>query len=92
MLVEGASHLIPQSKPETSYIIIRDFLLGNKTTGLVTSAASPAIGGEEPALALPYLAEPAAVFVGSVSTQSTITFPTATVEAFYAYVTATLSA
>ena len=86
-MIQGASHEVSASKPATGFMLIRDFVLGNSTLGLVTSADTPAVGGEDPALALPYLSEPPVVYFGSYTTQSTYTFPAATVDAFYAYVT-----
>ncbi|KAI0831822.1 Alpha/Beta hydrolase protein [Trametes gibbosa] len=73
---------------EDALTLLREFILGNNRTGLVTSigGATQVDGGEEAALAVDALRATAAVFVGSLTTQSTFVFPSATVAAWNSYV------
>lgn len=72
---------------------MREFILGNNQTGLVTnSSGTPnVVGGENATLAGTVHPGQLGIFVGSGSTESTYTAPTATIAAwnsFFATVTA----
>ncbi|KAF7795039.1 hypothetical protein EIP86_006183 [Pleurotus ostreatoroseus] len=84
ILVEGAGHLIPQTQPGRAFVIAREFIFGNNQTGLVTnsSGAVSVVGGENATLAAEVLPGQLEIFVGSGTTQSTYTFPSATVAAW----------
>lgn len=68
--------------------VLREFIFGNNSTGLVSSIAGVAevAGGEDAALAVDAVRATAGVFVGSVTTQSTFFFPTATVAAWNSFI------
>ncbi|OJT09784.1 Vitellogenic carboxypeptidase [Trametes pubescens] len=70
------------------FTLLREFILGNNQTGLVTLAngAVRVLGGEIAALAVDALRATDAVFVGSVTTQSTFLYPAATVDAWNNYI------
>ena len=74
-------------------MFLREFVLGNNQTGLVTntSGSVSVLGGENATLALSILAGQLGIYQGSGTTQSTYTFPSATIAAwnrFFANVTA----
>ncbi|KAF7983379.1 hypothetical protein HWV62_22379 [Athelia sp. TMB] len=85
-LVKGAGHLVPFYQPKAAYTLLRDFILGANTTGLVTSPSKPAVGGESASLAAAVLPG-GAIYAGAGTTQSTYYAPTATVQAWDAYIT-----
>ena len=65
--------------------MLRDFILGNNQTGLVTNTSSgtvTVVGGENQTLAGTVHPGQLGIFVGSGTTQSTYTFPSATVAAW----------
>jgi len=65
---------------------LREFVLGNNKTGLVTDADTPAVGGEDPQYAVNTLAEGPEIYQGSYTTTSTYHFPTETVARWNRYV------
>ena len=75
-------------------VFAREFIFGNNQTGLVTSSPNGTVyvvGGEEFALAATALPGQLGIYVGSATTQSTYTYPSATIAAwssFYTTVTA----
>ncbi|KAH9946531.1 alpha/beta-hydrolase [Amylocystis lapponica] len=90
VLVKGAGHLIADNNPVSALVFLREFVFGNNQTGLVTD--SGVIGGEDPALAQDILLGQEGIYVGSGTTQSTYTYPSATIaawESFIATATAT---
>ncbi|EIW58496.1 alpha/beta-hydrolase [Trametes versicolor FP-101664 SS1] len=89
ILVEDVGHLVAYNSPTRGFTLLREFILGNNQTGLVTSGANGAIrvdGGELLSLAVDALRATDAVFVGSVTTQSTFLYPAATVDAWNNYI------
>lgn len=95
VLFENAGHLVAQQQPERAYVFAREFILGNNQTGLVTNASGDVtvIGGEDSALAGPVLPGQLGIYVGSGMTQSTYTYPSATISAWSSFfATATVHA
>lgn len=85
VLFDGASHLVPQKKPAAAFFFLREFVLGSNPAGLVESGSSSAIG-EESTLAGDFLPGNTAIFGGSISTTTTMTYPAATVSAWNNFV------
>ncbi|KAK7037692.1 hypothetical protein VNI00_010918, partial [Paramarasmius palmivorus] len=84
-LFENAGHFVPRSVPEAAFVFLRDFILGNNTTGLVDG--SNVVGGEDPTLMGAYLpADTAAIFYGSGSTVSSTVAPSETVAAWRSFI------
>ena len=69
-----------------AWTFLREFVLGDNKTGLVTDANTPAVGGEDPKYAVNTLAEGPEVYQGSYTTTSTYYFPTETVARWDRYV------
>ncbi|GJE98044.1 serine carboxypeptidase-like protein [Phanerochaete sordida] len=94
VLIEGAGHLAAQQQPERALVFVREFVFGNNETGLVTNASSGSVsvvGGEDAALAGTVHPGQLGIYQGAGATQSTYTFPSATIDAwnsFFATVTA----
>ncbi|KAL0069423.1 hypothetical protein AAF712_003448 [Marasmius tenuissimus] len=77
-----AGHFVPRSLPEASFIFLREFILGNNSTGLVTDDGGTVtvVGGEDPTLSGPFMpADTAAIFYGSLKTESSSFAPSATI-------------
>jgi hypothetical protein len=75
-----------------AFTFLREFILGSNTTGLVTNASVPAIGGEDPKYNVSNIPAGPEIYLGSASTQSTYIAPSATIAAwdsFYATVVPT---
>lgn len=78
--------------------LFREFIFGNSLLGLVTTAVDGAVtveGGEDLLLAVDAIRGQEGIFVGSISTTSTFTYPAATIAAwdkFIATATATATA
>ncbi len=74
-------------------MILREFILGSNQTGLVTnsSGAVSVIGGESSSLAADVFPGQSGIYVGQGATQSTYTFPSATIAAWESFI-ATASA
>jgi carboxypeptidase D len=69
-------------------VMFREFVLGNNKTGLVLDPKSPAIGGEDPSLALgPYNILPGRkeILYGSGTATSWYIAPSATIAAWEAF-------
>ncbi|KAI0344358.1 alpha/beta-hydrolase [Trametopsis cervina] len=98
VLVNGAGHLVPQQQPDRGLVLLREFILGSNTTGLVRTARDgtvTVVGGENATLAAPALPGQSEVYVGKGATQSTYVYPAATIaawESFIATATATVTA
>ncbi|KAH9951054.1 alpha/beta-hydrolase [Amylocystis lapponica] len=95
VLVKGAGHLVAETNPTSGLVLVREFILGSNQTGLVTnrSGTISVLGGENATLAQNILPGQAGIFVGSMATQSTYTFPSETVVAWQKFVaTATATA
>ncbi|THH00620.1 hypothetical protein EW026_g1956 [Hermanssonia centrifuga] len=87
VLVAGAGHLVPQQQPSRAYVILREFILGNNRTGLVvnTTETVSVVGGESSSLAVDVFPGQSGIYMGSGTTQSTYTFPAATVAAWQSF-------
>jgi carboxypeptidase D len=72
VVVAGAGHTVPLYQPELASILLREFILGSNTTGLVPPNSTTPIGGEDPQLAGEILPGNSAIFFGSVTTESTV--------------------
>ncbi|KAH9913993.1 alpha/beta-hydrolase [Epithele typhae] len=81
-----AGHLVPQGAPAAARVFLREFVLGANTTGLVTSADGAAVGGEDAALGAYAVRGQAGIEVGSVTPTGTVTFASATVAAWDAFI------
>ncbi|OAX41086.1 alpha/beta-hydrolase [Rhizopogon vinicolor AM-OR11-026] len=88
ILVEHAGHLVGYTNPQSAFVFVRDFIFGNNQTGLVTNTSGTVtvVGGEVSSLADEIMTGQAAIYYGSATTESTYYFPTATVEAWNAYI------
>jgi hypothetical protein len=62
-----------------AWTFLREFILGDNETGLVTDSDTLALGGEDPEYAGNTLAEGPEVYQGSYTTTSTYYFPSQTV-------------
>ncbi|KAI6101368.1 Alpha/Beta hydrolase protein [Pisolithus sp. B1] len=96
VLIDHAGHLVGYTNPISALTFIREFVFGNNQTGLVTDTNSgnvTVVGGEVSTLAGEIMTGQAGIYYGSATTASTYFFPSATVEAWDAYVaTATATA
>ncbi|KAH7885867.1 alpha beta-hydrolase [Phlebopus sp. FC_14] len=94
VLVEHAGHLVGYTNPISGLTFVREFVFGTNQTGLVTNTSSgtvTVIGGEDPSFGGEIMTGQAGIYYGAGTTASTYFFPSATVEAWNAYVaTATL--
>ena len=75
-----------------AFVFLREFVLGNNQTGLVTNSSGTVtvVGGENSTLAGTVHPGQLGIYVGSGTTQSTYTYPSATIAAwnsFFASVT-----
>ncbi|KAI0629365.1 alpha/beta-hydrolase [Trametes polyzona] len=88
VLIENAGHLVPYTNPLRGFILLREFILGNNQTGLVTNSSGTVsvLGGESSALAVDALPGQLGIYVGSGTTQSTYTYPSATIAAWSSYI------
>ncbi len=78
-----------------AFTVLREFILGHNTTGLVVSGPGGDVsvaGGELAALAVDAIQGQSGIAVGSIFTTSTFNYPAATVAAWDAFIaTATLA-
>ncbi|PCH36382.1 alpha/beta-hydrolase [Wolfiporia cocos MD-104 SS10] len=88
VLFDKAGHLVAMNNPANAYVFLREFVLGNNETGLVTVSDShtSVVGGEVSTLAQDVLPGQSGIFIGSGATQSTYTFPSATIAAWQSYI------
>lgn len=89
VLIDHAGHLVGYNNPVSALTFIREFVFGNNQTGLVidtSSANVTVVGGEVSTLAGEIMTGQAGIYYGSATTASTYFFPSATVEAWDAYV------
>ncbi|KAF9258269.1 alpha/beta-hydrolase [Marasmius fiardii PR-910] len=96
-LFADAGHFVPRSLPEPSFIFLREFILGDNSTGLVEDNGNGGItvvGGEDPSLTGAILsADTAAIFYGKGRTASSSFAPTATIAGWRSFIqTATATA
>lgn len=80
VITAGLSH-VPQA-----YVFLREFVLGNNQTGLVNTTDGQIVGGENSILAEDVMPGQSGIYVGSGATQSTYTFPSATIAAWQSYI------
>ena len=68
-------------------VLVREFILGNNQTGLVTNSSGTLIihGGENSTLADTVLPGQDEIYVGSGTTQSTFVYPSATIAAWNSF-------
>ena len=69
-------------------VLVREFILGNNQTGLVTNSSGhvSVVGGEVSSLAGDVISGQLGIYAGSFSTQSTYTYPSATIAAWNSYI------
>ena len=84
ILFKDAGHLVALDQPAHVLTFLREFVLGDNQTGLVTSRG--VVGGAVPSLAVGVLPGQSGIFIGSGATQSTYTFPAATIAAWESYI------
>ncbi|KIL69347.1 hypothetical protein M378DRAFT_98802 [Amanita muscaria Koide BX008] len=85
VLFDHAGHLVSASNPVSAFTFAKEFLFGSNTTGLVSPSGS-VVGGEDPKLAGDFLPGNTALYLGAGATQSTYTFPSATVAAWNKFI------
>ncbi|KAJ3559788.1 hypothetical protein NM688_g126 [Phlebia brevispora] len=88
VLVADAGHLVPQQQPGRAFVMAREFILGSNQTGLVTNSSGVAsvVGGESPSLTAEVLSGQSGIYIGTGTTQSTYTFPSATIAAWESFI------
>jgi len=88
VLFNKAGHLVPANQPASAFTFVREFVLGNNPTGLVThsSGSTHVIGGVNSTLAEDILPGGDKIFYGSGATQSTYVFPSATRAAWRSFI------
>ncbi|OBZ74243.1 Serine carboxypeptidase-like 21 [Grifola frondosa] len=88
ILIAGAGHLVADQQPARALTFIREFVFGNNETGLVTNSSGTISveGGENSTLAEDVLPGQLGIYIGSGTTQSTYTFPSATIAAWQSFI------
>ncbi|KAH0834745.1 Alpha/Beta hydrolase protein [Lanmaoa asiatica] len=89
LLAAHAGHLFGYTNPSSALTLVREFIFGNNQTGLVTNTSSgtvSVIGGEVSSLGGEIMTGRAAIYYGKATTASSYFFPSATVEAWNAYI------
>ncbi|KAH0834746.1 Alpha/Beta hydrolase protein [Lanmaoa asiatica] len=89
LLAAHAGHLFGYTNPSSALTLVREFIFGNNQTGLVTNTSSgtvSVIGGEVSSLGGEIMTGQAAIYYGKATTASSYFFPSATVEAWNAYI------
>ena len=68
--------------------MLREFILGHNETGLVTNSSGTVsvVGGEVASLANTVMSGQAGIYAGSGTTQSTYTYPSATIAAWDSFI------
>ena len=94
LLFKDAGHLVALDQPAHALTFLREFVLGDNQTGLVTTSDGRAtvVGGAVSSLAVGVLPGQSGIFIGSGATQSTYTFPAATIAAWESYIVTATSA
>ncbi|KAG7094004.1 hypothetical protein E1B28_007634 [Marasmius oreades] len=85
-LFADAGHLIPADKPSQALTFAREFIFGQNQTGLVRPDGT-VVGGQDPKLSNDILPGSPEVYFGKSVTQGTYVFPTATRNAWNAFMT-----
>ncbi|KAH0834740.1 Alpha/Beta hydrolase protein [Lanmaoa asiatica] len=88
LLATHAGHILAYTNPSSALFIAREFIFGPNQTGLVTncSGEQTVIGGEVSSLGNEIMTDQAAIYYGHATTASSYFFPSATVEAWDAYI------
>ncbi|KAE9398534.1 alpha/beta-hydrolase [Gymnopus androsaceus JB14] len=84
VLFQGAGHLVAAKSPVTAKVFIQQFVFGTNTTGLVEG--SSVVGGEDPVLAEDVLPGSDPIYYGSLSTESSTVWPSATRAAWQSFI------
>jgi carboxypeptidase D len=86
VLFLNSGHLVPLDAPLSAYTFLREFVLGNNKTGLVTKIMNQVVvlGGEIASLT-GNIPGPDPIYYGNGATQSTYVFPKATRTAWNAF-------
>ncbi|CAL1714177.1 unnamed protein product [Somion occarium] len=85
LLFSTAGHQVPLYQPAQALTFLREFVLGDNPNGTVITASGTTnvVGGETPTLfANNILRGQDGIYVGSIVTQSTFTYPSATIAAW----------
>jgi carboxypeptidase D len=91
-LVVGAGHLIPEYQPAAAFVLVRDFIFGSNSTGLVATGSSAAtLAGPTPTATLEgaagdILRGAAPIYAGSGTTQTTVMPASASVAAWNSFI------
>ncbi|CAL1714161.1 unnamed protein product [Somion occarium] len=95
LLFSKAGHQVPMSQPAQALTFLREYILGNNQTGLVERSGNQVkvIGGEDSNFYVNNIIHGQdEIYVGSAVTQSTFTYPSATIAAWEEFIaTATLT-
>ncbi|KAG5647478.1 hypothetical protein DXG03_009413 [Asterophora parasitica] len=89
VLFDGAGHLVPGDRPESAFTFLREFVLGNNQTGLVTrdkKGKVVVIGGTNETLAQDILPGSDEIYYGPGAKISTYVFPAATRAAWKSFI------
>jgi carboxypeptidase D len=84
VLFQGAGHLVAAKTPITAKVFVQQFVFGTNTTGLVNGTSI--VGGEDSALAEDVLPGSDPIYYGSLTTQSSTVWPSATIAAWQAFI------
>ncbi|KIM44598.1 hypothetical protein M413DRAFT_8957 [Hebeloma cylindrosporum] len=88
VLILGAGHLVARANPISAFVFLREFILGNNKTGLVTKGKSgvvSVVGGEKKSLE-GVIPGGDKIYYGNAATQSTYIFPSATRAAWKTFI------
>ncbi|KAG6897814.1 hypothetical protein C0992_010618 [Termitomyces sp. T32_za158] len=89
VLFDNAGHLVPHDNPRNAFVFLREFVLGNNQTGLVTKTATGqtvVIGGTNSTLAQDVLPGGDEIYYGPGAKISTYVFPSATRAAWNSFI------
>jgi len=89
VLFVGAGHMVPQYVPAAASVFLREFVLGDNTTGLVTTDSSgnvTVVGGEDAAFDDDILPGNSVIFYGSGTTAASTAVPSATAAAWESFI------
>ncbi|PAV20228.1 alpha beta-hydrolase [Pyrrhoderma noxium] len=96
-LIARSGHEVPEFTPEAAFVFFREFILGNNSTGLVTTSSDGSVsvtGGEDSSLIeglRNILPGESAILYGSGSATSTFVFPSETISAWENFIVSALS-
>ncbi|KAI5119135.1 hypothetical protein M0805_005741 [Coniferiporia weirii] len=95
VLVARSGHEVPEFTPGSALVLLREFIIGNNQTGLVTNTSGSAsvVGGEDPSLLVgDILPGEWAVLFGSGTATSELLYPSATIAAWETFFASVQSA